>query len=163
MVVVPCQIVLIDEQIMIPIQFPEFAINYVKMFVTEIGHDLIDILLLFQQLKDLIVVSKFHNVTKVSCFFRMDKLNYLQQIRSPQFRYGNPSRPTTIDAIKYSSNDCVNCRTRKVTLTYGQRRSKCVRWASLTISWMKFRCFLQKSQSRMRINDILNHCNQIFG
>lgn len=47
MIVVSGKIILINKQIMITIQFPEFAINYVKVFVTEIGHDLIDIFLLF--------------------------------------------------------------------------------------------------------------------
>lgn len=48
MVVVAGQVVLIDKQIVISIQFPEFTVNYVEMFVTEVGHYLVDIFLLFQ-------------------------------------------------------------------------------------------------------------------
>lgn len=58
MIVVPRQIVLIDEQVVIAIQLPELAVDDVKVFVAKVRHDLVDVLLLFEQLQDL---SKSHN------------------------------------------------------------------------------------------------------
>lgn len=49
----PGKIVLINEEIMITIQLPEFTINHIEMFVTEIRHDLIDVVLFLEQLNDL--------------------------------------------------------------------------------------------------------------
>lgn len=53
MIVVPCQIVLINKQVMVAIQFPKFTIDDIEMFVAEVCHNLIDILLFFEQLYNL--------------------------------------------------------------------------------------------------------------
>lgn len=76
-VIVSGKIVLINEQIMITIQFPKFAINYVKVFVTEIGHNLIDIFFLFQQLKDLVLIEQYFYLIEFSTR-QKEKFYYLQ-------------------------------------------------------------------------------------
>lgn len=48
MIIVSRQIVQINEQIVVAIQLPEFTVNHIEMFVTEIGHNLVDILFLLQ-------------------------------------------------------------------------------------------------------------------
>lgn len=53
MIIVPRQIVQIDEQIVVAIQLPEFTVDHIEMFVAEIGHYLVDILFLFKQLQHL--------------------------------------------------------------------------------------------------------------
>lgn len=52
-IVVPCQIVLIDEKVMVAIQFPEFTIDDIEMFVAKVCHDLIDVLFFLEQLNHL--------------------------------------------------------------------------------------------------------------
>lgn len=52
MIIMSGQILFIDEQIVIPVQFPKLAINDVKMFVTKILGDLIDVFFFFQNLND---------------------------------------------------------------------------------------------------------------
>lgn len=82
MIVVPCKIILIDEKVMITIQFPEFAINNVKVFITEIGHDLIDILFLFKQLKNLLIIVTSRSVTHVFNRFLFSMTNKLPATNS---------------------------------------------------------------------------------
>lgn len=47
-----CQVLFINEQVMVPIQLPKLAVNHVEMLVAEILSDLINVLLLLQKLDD---------------------------------------------------------------------------------------------------------------
>lgn len=80
MIIVPRQIVQVNEQIVVAIQLPEFAVNHIEMFVAEIGHDLVDIFFLLQQLQNLKSnqILNNHSNSKITHL----KSN-LQQIRSP--------------------------------------------------------------------------------
>lgn len=49
MVVVFGQVLGVDEEVMVSVQLPEFAVNYIKVLVREIICDLIDVVLFFQQ------------------------------------------------------------------------------------------------------------------
>lgn len=49
MIVVPGQVSLIDEEVVIFIQFPKLAIDDVKVLVAEEVCDLVDVILLLQQ------------------------------------------------------------------------------------------------------------------
>lgn len=42
------QIFLVDKEVVVFVQFPELAVNDVKMFVTEKVGDLVDVFLFFQ-------------------------------------------------------------------------------------------------------------------
>lgn len=92
MVIVSSKIVLINEKIMISIQFPKFAIDYVKVFVAEVGHDLVDIFFLFQQLnylKMMMVVFLIIKLSKQSMDItcnKFDRLNSGIVIRPDQLR-----------------------------------------------------------------------------
>lgn len=132
-VVVAGQVVLINKQIVVSIQFPEFAVNHVEMFVTEVGHYLVNIFLLFQQLQYLQNV-RFEDHIDIK---QMQSTN-LQKIRSPQFGQCNASRPAPIDCVEYPGNNCVD------------------------VSRVKLGSFFQESQSRVSVNDILNQCDQIL-
>lgn len=50
MVVMSRQILLVNEQVVVAVQLPELAVDDVEVLVAEVGHDLVDVLLLFQQL-----------------------------------------------------------------------------------------------------------------
>lgn len=49
MVVVSGQVLGVDEEVMVSVQLPEFAVNDIKVLVREIICDLIDVVLFFQQ------------------------------------------------------------------------------------------------------------------
>lgn len=49
MVVVSGQVLGVDEEVMVSVQLPEFAVNDVKVLIREIICDLIDVVLFFQQ------------------------------------------------------------------------------------------------------------------
>lgn len=84
MIIMPCQIQLINIKVMISIQLPELAVNHVKVFIAEERHDLIDILLLLQQ------------------------LDHFHKIRLSQLRHRHATRPTAIHAVVDASNDRVH-------------------------------------------------------
>lgn len=48
-VIVPCQVLGVDEKVVICVQLPEFTVNDVEMLVGEIVCDLVNVILLFQQ------------------------------------------------------------------------------------------------------------------
>lgn len=84
MVVVPRQVVLVDEQIVVAIQLPELAVDHVEVLVAEVLRDLVDVVLLLQQ------------------------LDHVQEIRPPQFRNRYPARPGAIDAVENPGDDGVD-------------------------------------------------------
>lgn len=50
MIVMSCEILFINEQIVIPVQLPKFAVNNVEMLVTKILSNLVNIFLFFKKL-----------------------------------------------------------------------------------------------------------------
>ncbi len=54
MVVVPGQILGVDEEVMVSVQLPELTVNDIEVLIREIICDLIDIILFFQQGESLV-------------------------------------------------------------------------------------------------------------
>lgn len=50
MIVVAREVLLINVEVVISIEFPELAVDNVKVLVAEVRHDLIDVFFLLQQL-----------------------------------------------------------------------------------------------------------------
>ena len=47
MICMPGQVLSVDEEVMIRVQFPELAVDDVEMFIGEVVSDLVDVLLIF--------------------------------------------------------------------------------------------------------------------
>jgi len=60
MVTVLGEILLVDQQVVILVQFPELAVDHIEVLVAKEGHYLIDILLLLQQTDHLWAGSKLY-------------------------------------------------------------------------------------------------------
>ena len=84
MIVVTGQIFLVDEQIVILVQFPELAVDDVKVFVAEEIRDLIDVVLVLQQ------------------------PDGGQQVRVTQFRQADVTRPGAVDVVEDASDNLCN-------------------------------------------------------
>lgn len=54
MVVVPGQILGVDEEVMVSVQLPELTVNDIEVLIREIICDLIDVILFFQQGESLV-------------------------------------------------------------------------------------------------------------
>ncbi len=54
MVVVPGQILGVDEEVMVNVQLPEFTVNDIEVLIREIICDLIDVILFLQQGESLV-------------------------------------------------------------------------------------------------------------
>jgi len=52
MIAMAREVVAINEEVVVAIELPKLAVNNVKMFVTEVGRDSVDVVLLFEQLDD---------------------------------------------------------------------------------------------------------------
>lgn len=76
-VIVLRKVRLIDKQIVIPIELPEFTVDHVEMLVAEVGGDLVDVLLVFQD------------------------RDHRQQVAPSQLRHGDPSAPAPVNAVEY--------------------------------------------------------------
>lgn len=83
-IVVPRQIVLVYEQVVIAVQLPKLAVDHVEVLVAEVLGDLVDVVLLLQQ------------------------LDHAQQVRPPQLRNRYPAGPGTVDAVEYPGDDGVD-------------------------------------------------------
>ena len=83
-IVVTGQIFLVDEQIVILVQFPELAVDDVKVFVAEEIRDLIDVVLVLQQ------------------------PDGGQQVRVTQFRQADVTRPGAVDVVEDASDNLCN-------------------------------------------------------
>lgn len=59
MVVVPCQVLLVDVEVVVGVQFPELTVDDIKMFIREEVCQLVDVVLLLQQRH---VLSRTDNV-----------------------------------------------------------------------------------------------------
>lgn len=53
MVIMPPEIILADKQVMVLVQFPELAIDHVKVFVREVVSNLVYVIFFFQQSQNL--------------------------------------------------------------------------------------------------------------
>lgn len=84
MVTVTSEILLVDVQVVVPVEFPKFTVNDVEVLVAEVRRNLVDVLLLFQ------------------------KLDNSQQIWPTKFRQSDFSAPGTVHAIENSCNDLKN-------------------------------------------------------
>lgn len=90
-IVMFCEIRLVDEKIVITIELPELAIDHIEMLIAEVSRYLIDIFLV---LKD---------------------RDHREQIASSQLRHGNPSAPASIHAVKYPSDHLDRMKIRRLT------------------------------------------------
>lgn len=79
MIIVSGQVLPIDEQIVVLVQLPEFAVNDVKVLITEEVGDLVDVI------------------------FFLEKTEGGQQIGPPQLAQSYESTPRTIDDKEDSS------------------------------------------------------------
>lgn len=82
-IVMSSEIISINEEIMVLIQFPKFTIYDIEVFIAEIIRDLIDVVLLLEELDD------------------------LEEIRLSQFRERDPARPRFVHVEKYPGYHCV--------------------------------------------------------
>ena len=81
MIVVTGQIFLVDEQVVIFVQLPEFAVDDVEVFVAEVVGDLVDVLLVLEQ------------------------VDGGQQVRLAQLGQRDVARPRPVDLVKYARYD----------------------------------------------------------
>ena len=75
-VVVPAQVVLVDDQVVVLVQFPKLAVDDVKVFIRKVVRDLVDVLLRLQHSDD------------------------LQKVGLAQFRDGDSATPRSIDTVE---------------------------------------------------------------
>lgn len=59
MVVVPGQILGVNEEVMVSVQLPELTVNDIEVLIREIICDLIDVILFFQQGESLVKQSEW--------------------------------------------------------------------------------------------------------
>lgn len=90
-IVMFCEIRLVDEKIVITIELPELAIDHIEMLIAEVSRYLIDI------------------------FLVLEDRDHREQIASSQLRHGNPSAPASIHAVKYPSDHLDRMKIRRLT------------------------------------------------
>lgn len=90
-IVMFCEIRLVDEKIVITIELPEFAVDHIEMLIAEVSRYLIDI------------------------FLVLEDRDHREQIASSQLRHGNPSAPASIHAVKYPSDHLDRMKIRRLT------------------------------------------------
>lgn len=90
-IVMFCEIRLVDEKIVITIELPELAVDHIEMLIAEVSRYLIDI------------------------FLVLEDRDHREQIASSQLRHGNPSAPASIHAVKYPSDHLDRMKIRRLT------------------------------------------------
>ena len=77
MVVMAGEVLLVDEEVVVFVQFPELAVDDVEVLVGEVVSDLIDVVLLLQQGQG------------------------LQEVAAAQLHHGDATRPRTVHHVEY--------------------------------------------------------------
>lgn len=90
-IVMFCEIRLVDEKIVITIELPELAVDHIEMLIAEVSRYLIDI------------------------FLVLEDRDHREQIASSQLCHGNPSAPASIHAVKYPSDHLDRMKIRRLT------------------------------------------------
>ena len=98
-VVVSGQVLLVNEQIVIPVQFPEFTVNHVEVLVAKILRHLVNVL------------------------FVLEHLNHVEQVGPPHLRDRYSSRPGAVDAVEYASYDRVDISRVKFRRLFEERET----------------------------------------
>lgn len=80
MVVVSRQVFGVNIKVVVGVQLPELAVDYVEVLVGEVVGDLVDVVLLLQQCQR------------------------LQEVAAAQLHHGDPTRPRTVHHIEYPLN-----------------------------------------------------------
>jgi hypothetical protein len=75
-IIVFAQVMLVNNEIVVFVQFPKFAVNHVEVFIRKVLCNLVDV------------------------FFFIKQSNNSQEVTLPEFGGSNPSTPTSIDTIK---------------------------------------------------------------
>lgn len=76
-IVVSHEVGLVYEEVVVPVELPELAVDYVKVLVAEVGGHLVDVLLVLQNSDD------------------------REQVAPPELRHGYLAAPAPIHAVEY--------------------------------------------------------------